>query len=486
MWPELRRATALRPAPHRQYSPMPGPSARPGLYAGEPETCRRDLLQFLPILAHLGLLYAVFKVFRVEGRAFQMLVAFALAALPVHYLLPFRWKKPCFVAVSIAGLAWVFGVVTAGYVLALAAMLIGLCYLPVAWMLRAAVLAALGVGLALVRPESFATGIPDNVWPVLASMFMFRMVLYLYELKHAKKPETVIDALSYFFLLPNYCFLHFPVVDYRALQRGYFARDIHLTQRSGLQMMFRGATHLLLYRLVYHELLIPADEVHNAASLAGYLVCNYLLYLRVSGQFHMACGLLHLFGFQLPDTHHNYLLATSFTDYWRRINIYWKDFMVRIVFNPVVFRLKRRPQPLALAVATIVVFAATWALHAYQAFWLRGTWSFTAPDALFWGILGALVLVNVQLDARRPRGRSRLVADSASPRLLAIRAARTAGTFTTIALLWSLWSSPNVAAWLGLLRRGIGRFELSSTMLAYNNSISFPKFSEALRQILIE
>src|SRR4051812_33113190 len=126
MWPEVRRATALRPAPHRQYSPLPtSPSPSPrGLYAGEPEACRRDLFQLLPILAHLGLLLAVFKVFRIEGRAFQTLVAFALAALPIHYALPYRWKKPCFVAVSIAGLAWVFGMVTAGYVLGMAAVLI--------------------------------------------------------------------------------------------------------------------------------------------------------------------------------------------------------------------------------------------------------------------------------------------------------------------------------------------------------------------------
>ena len=30
-----------------------------------------------------------------------------------------------------------------------------------------------------------------------------------------------------------------------------------------------------------------------------------------------------------------------------------------------------------------------------------GTWGFTIPDALFWAVLGLLVLVNVQLDARR-------------------------------------------------------------------------------------
>src|SRR5690348_5370721 len=115
MGPDVRRTTLFRPALHRQYVPVA--PARRGLYAGEPETCRRDLLEIVPILAHLGLLLAVFKVFRIEGRAFQMLVTFALAALPIHYALPLRWKKPCFVAVSIAGLAWIFGAATTGYVL---------------------------------------------------------------------------------------------------------------------------------------------------------------------------------------------------------------------------------------------------------------------------------------------------------------------------------------------------------------------------------
>ena len=192
-------------------------------------------------------------------------------------------------------------------------------------------------------------------------------------------------------------------------------------------------------------------------SLLGYLVCNYLLYLQVSGQFHMACGMLHLFGFQLPATHHRYLLATGFTDYWRRINIYWKDFMVRLFFNPVVFRLKRWPQPAALAVATMTVFLATWLLHAYQSFWLRGTWGFTVPDALFWGILGVLVLVNVQLDARRRRcrGAGHLRRAPPAPRAFALRACKVAGTFTIVALLWSLWSSPSLSAWLDIVHRGI-------------------------------
>ncbi len=35
------------------------------------------------------------------------------------------------------------------------------------------------------------------------------------------------------------------------------------------------------------------------------------------------------------------------------------------------------------------------------------------------------------------------------------RGARIAGTFTTIALLWSLWSSPTLGAWLDMLGRGL-------------------------------
>jgi alginate O-acetyltransferase complex protein AlgI len=464
-----------RRALHRQFVPDPTAPREPGrqprlepdrgLYPGEPEACRRNLRPFLTTLVHLSLLLAVFRVYRLEerafqGHAFQTLVTLALIALPFHYLAPFRWKKPLFVAVSVAGLFIVCGVSVGAVVMTIGAALIGVCFLPIPWIARAGICAGLTVAMAGLRSGTALAAIPDGVWPILASMFMFRLMIYLYELKHSKKPENLVDTLGYFVLLPNFCFPLFPVVDYRTMQRGYFAGDVHAMQRRGLQMMFRGTVQLLCYRVIYHELLIPASGVHNPATLLAYMVCNYLLYLQVSGQFHMACGMLHLFGFQLPETHHNYLLATGFTDYWRRINIYWKDFMVRLFFNPVVFRLKRWPQPAALAAATAVVFVATWLLHAYQSFWLRGTWGFTVPDALFWAILGMLVMVNVQLDARRggvrpsTRGPSRPWSWS-TLRAVLMPACKVAGTFTTVALLWSLWSSPGLAEWLDMVHRGI-------------------------------
>ena len=459
--PTVDTRTAPRLAPHRRFFPIPRPGPEEGprgrLYPGEPETCRRDLRRFLPIWGQLGLLLAVIKVYRVEGRALFLLGLIALVALPIHYALPLRLKKAFFLATSLVGLGAVFGLVPGLAVVAVALPLIAACRLPIAWSARAAIVAVAGVGLAVARSwgASSANPLAEIVWPVAGSILMFRMILYLYEIKHSKQPETWADTLGYFFLLPNYAFLHFPVVDYRTMLRGFFARDVHETQKIGLRMIFKGLGHLLAYRLVYHRWLIPGEEVVGPATLIGHVVANYLLYLRVSGQFHVACGMLHLFGYQLPETHHNYLLASGFTDYWRRVNIYWKDFMVRVVFNPVAFRLKRRPRGISLAAATSAVFATTWILHAYQSFWLRGSWGFSAPDALFWGILGVLVLVNVQLDARasdlRPASRS----ERATPRAIAVRSLKTAATFATLATLWSLWSSPSVSAWAGMFARGL-------------------------------
>ncbi len=471
MGAETRRSVAAPPRRplHRQYlpwtekHPVAGLWPTAGLYSDEPETCRRSARAFLRNFLYLALLLVVFKVYRIEERAyqghtFQMLVTLALAALPVHYLAPFRYKKPVFVAVSVGGLFWIFGLQVTAIVLAASTILVGICFLPIPWLARAAAVAMVAFAVACSATALPRAIIPDNVWPLVASMFMFRMIVYLYELKHAKARETLVDTLGYFFMLPNFCFTLFPVVDYRTMQRGYFAADVHALQRRGLQMMLQGTVHLLIYRLVYHEMLISPARVHNLASLSCYLVSNYLLYLEVSGQFHIACGMLHLYGFQLPETHHYYFLATGFTDYWRRINIYWKDFMVRLFFNPVVFRLKRWPQAAALAAGTVAVFVATWLLHAYQWYWLRGSWGFSIPDALFWGILGLLVLVNVQMDARRSRtaARSRAGRCAIQSRLreLAVRSVKIAATFTTIAVLWSLWSSPSVSAWLNMLSRG--------------------------------
>jgi hypothetical protein len=156
------------------------------------------------------------------------------------------------------------------------------------------------------------------------------------------------------------CFPLFPVVDWRNFLRTYYDTDEHRIHQKGMQWMFRGLVHLILYRLVYYRFTLPMEQVANVGDLARFLVANYLLYLRISGQFHLIVGMLGLFGFNLPETNRLYLLASGFSDYWRRINIAGRT--SGEVFLP-------RPSASAshptrgLVPATAYVFAVTWALH---------------------------------------------------------------------------------------------------------------------------
>jgi hypothetical protein len=101
-------------------------------------------------------------------------------------------------------------------------------------------------------------------------------------------------------------------------------------------------------------------------------------------------------------------------------------------------------------VATLFVFVLTWFFHAYQWFWLRGSFLLTTPDILFWSLLAILVLAATLREARR--GRKRVLGQQVvSVRNIAGQAVRAAGVFSIMIVLWALWSSESVRDWLSLL-----------------------------------
>jgi hypothetical protein len=97
-----------------------------------------------------------------------------------------------------------------------------------------------------------------------------------------------------------------------------------------------------------------------------------------------------------------------------------------------------------LIAATAIVFAATWVLHSYQWFWLRGGFPLAQQDAVFWALLGILVVRGSLRDMKSPRKR-RL---GPAPAWSASLALRTVLSFTAICVLWSLWSAESLSAWI--------------------------------------
>jgi len=279
---------------------------------------------------------------------------------------------------------------------------------------------------------------------------MFRLMTYLYDLKHRTAPFSPSRAISYFFLLPNVCFPLFPVVDYKTFCSTYYNEDWPRVYQSGLKWMFRGVIQLLLYRIVYQYAPLDVSNLSSALDVAGCMLGMYLLYLRISGTFHLIVGLLHMFGFNLPETHHLYYLATSFTDVWRRINIYWKDFVMKLFFYPMHFKLRRMGTLWALSLATLVTFLATWLLHSWQWFWIRGRPLFNWKDFSFWMILGVLVLVTAIYEATRGRKRT-LRPSRVTLRQRLILGVQSAGIFSLMCILWAYWSCQTWAEFQALI-----------------------------------
>ncbi len=404
-----------------------------------------DMVRLLGLALQLILCLLVVRLFQLESRTFYHVALLTVGGFVVHALLPLRYRLQFFVALSFAAIGLVFGIRDGLWLVAVGIVLISICHLRVAIAIRAVLLLVAGAVLAASRANLLPAPWSLSVWPVLGSMFMFRLALYLYGLRHGDTPPTVSRTLAYFYMLPNVCFPLFPAVDYTTFTRTYYDAEAYSIYQTGVKWIVRGLTHLLLYRLVYfHLMLSPADLV-DLGDLVQHVLATFLLYLRVSGQFHLIVGILLLFGFNLPETHRLYYLASSFTDFWRRINIYWKDFMMKLVYYPSFFRLRRFGNKRALALATGTVFVATWLLHSFQWFWLRGGFPLTTEDVVFWGVLGTLVVVGTLRETQRRRSRT-LGAHGWSGSL----ALRTVGTFCVICILWSLWSADSVSEWLGI------------------------------------
>jgi hypothetical protein len=433
---------------------------------------RGTALRFLFTSAQLALLLLILWQWDIEpSGGFPRILPMVFGGFIVHAALPLAWRASFFVLLSMTVIAMIVGPLPAAILIGIGLGLIGLCHLPVSFPVRIALVAAAGAALALwmigwlnaVPPQtaSNAPSLARMIVPVLGSMFMFRIIIYLYDLKHegraaagaanTRMGQSAALRLSYFFLLPNVCFLLFPIVDYRTFRRTYYDKDAQTIYQRGVWLIFLGITCLLGYRLVYHYLVPSPEEVDGVAGISRFMMSSYLIYLRVVGQFHLIIGVLCLFGFNLPPVHRYFLLASSFTDFWRRARIEWKDFMVKIFYYPVIVPLQRSVGPtLALIVGTVGVFAATWLLHTYQWFWLHGDLRLSTTDGVFWIIIGSCVLVNSLLEARGGRTSPSRNA-SWTMRAAVVHVSKVLGMFLFMCILWSYWSSPSVRIWFSYM-----------------------------------
>ena len=364
----------------------------------------------------------------------------------IHSLLPFSYRLKFFVLLAPLSAIYLFGWKETAFMAGLFVWIFGLTELPVSLRLKKIGIIATAVILALFKGGYVTSYIPSGVVTIVASLFMFRMIIYLYELKFQKNPLDFWQRLAYFAMVPNLIFPLYPVVDLKTFVKTYYDQpDVQIYAR-GIELMTHGILHLVLYRIVYLYAVPDIDQIMGGWDSFQYIITSYLLILRLSGIFHLIVGMLCLFGFNLPDIFNNYFLANGFDDYWRRINIYWKDFALKVFYYPVYFKIKQLGRVRGIVITTMLVFGFTWFLHAYQWFWVLGKFNLRATDIFFWSVFGVLVTIGAYRQAIGTRWESRNALVSSY-----IRAVNITGTFLIVAILWSIWVSPTFDLWFAVM-----------------------------------
>ena len=255
-----------------------------------PDTGHGEALRLGFLTLQLALLLALFRGFRIqEDFGFLRLAPVVLIGFVANALAPAKLRPAIFALISIAGVLVVLPFPASAVLIGLGLGLLGICHLPIPLAARVTLLLATGLALAAIRSGRLELSPPSAEWvdggarlaahqlptlvlPVLAAMFMFRLILYLHELRHEDPPATLWERLSYFFMLPNVCFLLFPVVDYRRFRSTYYDAPATAIYQKGLSWMTRGLTQLLLYRLVYLYLVPAPGDIQDLWGFARFVL----------------------------------------------------------------------------------------------------------------------------------------------------------------------------------------------------------------------
>ena len=119
---------------------------------------------------------------------------------------------------------------------------------------------------------------------------------------------------------------------------------------------------------------------------------------------------------------------------------------MKLFFYPVYMKTRSWGPVNALVFSTVIVFAFTWLLHSYQWFWLQGDFPLTTVDGVYWGVLGVLVAINSVWEIKKGKAKSLSTKKWEWGPVMKL-SLKTVVTFVFLALMWSFWSSEDVADW---------------------------------------
>lgn len=369
----------------------------------------------------------------------------------IYWLAPVRYRPFIYCLIFIGSLFYVFSWVTAAIIAFFLSVTAYVVYSGYKLPLKYVYLILLAIAFNFLR-NSFLLRMPrlNMSIPFVAAILMFRVIVLMYEVKYNKLPENRWLKLSYFFCFPNLAFLFYPIIDYKTYTRGYMAEPFEALCNKSLWYMISGIMFLAAYKLLGFYLDVSFIEVHDITGLIVYMLSKYILVFKMIGLLTLGLSFLCMFGFNMPMLFGNFFVVTSFNHYWQRVNIYWKDFIVKIVYYPLYFRYRKKLKN-ATALLVFVAVLSSWFFHMYQQFWISGMVLFRLQDFMYWLILATLVASNVHLDTKAAKKKK----EDAGMGHYLFMGLRFVIVFTTMLVCWVLWNSDDVSSFSYVMSRGL-------------------------------
>ena len=435
------------------------PNIAPGAYSTlfpdiviEKEQSRAKLLYVLFYSIVFATVVYVIKAFNVApASGIADLAVIFIPGFIIHSLAPHRFRPFIYCLIFVVCLFYVFSWVTAVVIASFLALTAYIIFKDIKLWWKYLYLACL-VALVFLLRNSFLLYMPrvNMSMPFIAALLMFRVIVLMYEVKYSKLNDNYWIKLSYFFCFPNLAFLYYPIIDYKIYAKSYYGAPFNALCNKALAYMMTGIVFLMFYKYTTYYLDISYANVHDVYSLFWMLLSKYLMVIKAMGYLILGLSFIYMFGFDMPPLFGNFLIATSFNTYWQRVNVYWRSFIIKIVYYPLYFKYRKKLKNATTTICIMLAVLSSWLFHVYQRFWLSGYFTWQLQDFLYWFLLATLVASNVYIQSKKEKKEER---NSFKSNL--VKGGGFVIVFTTMLVLWSLWNSNSVATFLFIMSKGL-------------------------------
>ena len=195
---------------------------------------------------------------------------YVILVFAIYSFIAIRFR-PAFLFLACVALVYAaFGILAGSFFILIGLGLILICHLPIKYTYRFVLILAIAFLLALFRTEFIYIPWMTMTAMYMAPLFMFRLIIYLYEIKNGLVPANKWQSISYFFMFPNVFFLFFPIIDYKTYVKTHLDSPEKEIWQKGIRWMLRGLIHIMCYRLICFHFLIGPVEVIDLPTMFRY------------------------------------------------------------------------------------------------------------------------------------------------------------------------------------------------------------------------